>query len=92
MTSFDPDILLNEDTAASDDIIRAEAGPEDAGTRLDAFIGCNTEDLSRSYAVRLIEQGRFRIPSTEGPGESASCRGAARSRPFSGFPQKGTGQ
>lgn len=61
MTSFDPDILLNEDTAASDDIIRAEAGPEDAGTRLDAFIGCNTEDLSRSYAVRLIEQGRVSV-------------------------------
>lgn len=33
------------------------AGTEDAGARLDAFIGYNTDELSRSYAVKLIEQG-----------------------------------
>lgn len=33
------------------------AGTEDAGVRLDAFIGYNTDELSRSYAVKLIEQG-----------------------------------
>lgn len=33
------------------------ASAEDAGTRLDAFIGYNTDELSRSYAVRLIEKG-----------------------------------
>ena len=29
----------------------------DSGMRLDSFIGCNTDELSRSYAVRLIEKG-----------------------------------
>ena len=33
------------------------AGTEDVGARLDAFIGYNTDELSRSYAVKLIEQG-----------------------------------
>ena len=33
------------------------ASAEDAGTRLDAFIGYNTDELSRSYAVRLLAQG-----------------------------------
>ena len=33
------------------------ATPEDDGSRLDAFIGYNTDELSRSYAVKLIEQG-----------------------------------
>lgn len=37
------------------------AGPEDAGARLDAFIGWNTDELSRSYAVRLIEKGRVTV-------------------------------
>ena len=39
--------------------LRAEQ--EDAGTRLDAFIGYNADELSRSYAVRLIEQGLVSI-------------------------------
>lgn len=33
------------------------AGPEDSGSRLDAFIGYNADELSRSYAVKLIDQG-----------------------------------
>jgi len=33
------------------------AGSEDEGARLDAFIGYNADELSRSYAVKLIEQG-----------------------------------
>ena len=33
------------------------AGPEDAGSRLDSFIGYNADELSRSYAVKLIDQG-----------------------------------
>ena len=37
------------------------ASPEDAGTRLDAFIGYNTDELSRSYAVKLIEKGRVSV-------------------------------
>ena len=41
----------------SDYILTVTATPEDAGSRLDAFIGCNTDELSRSYAVRLIEKG-----------------------------------
>ena len=35
--------------------VRVSSGDE--GARLDAFIGWNTDELSRSYAVRLIEKG-----------------------------------
>ena len=41
----------------SDYILTVTASAEDAGSRLDAFIGYNTDELSRSYAVRLIEKG-----------------------------------
>ena len=41
----------------SDYILTVTASPGDAGSRLDAFIGYNTDELSRSYAVRLIEKG-----------------------------------
>ena len=41
----------------SDRILTVTATEEDAGSRLDAFIGYNTDELSRSYAVRLIERG-----------------------------------
>ena len=45
----------------NDQTISIKAGSEDAGARLDAFIGWNTDELSRSYAVRLIEKGMVRI-------------------------------
>lgn len=41
----------------SENILVLTAEQEDAGSRLDAFIGCNTDELSRSYAVKLIEKG-----------------------------------
>ncbi len=41
----------------SSESITLTANAEDAGTRLDAFIGYNTDELSRSYAVKLIEKG-----------------------------------
>ena len=37
--------------------ISVTVSSEDDGSRLDAFIGWNTEGLSRSYAVKLIEKG-----------------------------------
>lgn len=37
--------------------ITVTVSPEDSGARLDAFIGWNTDELSRSYAVKLIEKG-----------------------------------
>lgn len=40
------------------------ASAEDSGTRLDAFIGYNTDELSRSYAVRLIEKGLVSVNGT----------------------------
>ena len=40
------------------------ASAEDSGTRLDAFIGYNTDELSRSYAVRLIERGLVSVNGT----------------------------
>lgn len=45
----------------SEYILTVTVPPEEAGSRLDAFIGCNTDELSRSYAVRLIEKGRVRV-------------------------------
>ena len=42
-------------------VLTVTASAEDAGTRLDAFIGYNTDELSRSYAVRLIEKGLVNI-------------------------------
>lgn len=45
----------------SDFILTVKASSEDAGTRLDAFIGFNTDELSRSYAVKLIEKGRVKV-------------------------------
>ena len=44
-----------------DSILIVKAGADDAGTRLDAFIGYNTDELSRSYAVKLIEKGRITV-------------------------------
>ena len=41
--------------------ITVTASPEDSGARLDAFIGWNTDELSRSYAVKLIEKGRVSV-------------------------------
>ena len=42
-------------------ILTVKASAEDAGVRLDAFIGYNTDELSRSYAVKLIEKGRVSV-------------------------------
>ena len=45
----------------SDCILTVKASAEDSGERLDAFIGYNTDELSRSYAVKLIEKGRVSV-------------------------------
>lgn len=45
----------------TDNKLNVTVSAEDAGLRLDAFIGCNTDELSRSYAVKLIEKGRVKI-------------------------------
>ena len=44
-----------------DNRLNIAASSEDAGLRLDAFIGYNTDELSRSYAVKLIEKGLVKI-------------------------------
>ena len=62
-------LKLNEDSCTEQPDIREEesslieltAGSDDAGARLDAFIGWNTDELSRSYAVKLIEKGRVTV-------------------------------
>lgn len=41
--------------------ISVTASQEDNNIRLDAFLGYNTDELSRSYAVRLIEQGKVLV-------------------------------
>ena len=48
----------------NDYVLSVTASAEDAGSRLDAFIGCNTDELSRSYAVRLIEKGLVSVNGT----------------------------
>ena len=45
----------------SDYILTVKASADDSGSRLDAFIGYNTDELSRSYAVKLIEKGRVSV-------------------------------
>lgn len=45
-------------------LITVTASQEDHGIRLDAFLGYNTDELSRSYAVRLIEQGKVSVNDT----------------------------
>ena len=40
------------------EILTLQPNKEDAGTRLDAWLAANVEDLTRSAAVRLIEEGR----------------------------------
>ena len=45
----------------TDNILKIAASSEDAGIRLDAFIGYNTDELSRSYAVKLIERGLVKV-------------------------------
>ncbi|MBR2540005.1 MAG: RluA family pseudouridine synthase [Mogibacterium sp.] len=44
-----------------DNILTIEVSEDDNGSRLDAFIGYNTDELSRSYAVRLIEKGSVTV-------------------------------
>ena len=41
--------------------ITVTASEDDEGTRLDAYIGYNTDELSRSYAVRLIGNGNVSV-------------------------------
>ena len=40
------------------EILTLQPNKEDAGTRLDAWLAANVEELTRSTAVRLIEEGR----------------------------------
>lgn len=44
-----------------DEVYSIVVSPEDNGTRLDAFIGTNLEEVSRSYAAQLIEKECVRI-------------------------------
>ena len=39
------------------EILTIQVAAEDAGARLDSFMGSNFEELSRSYSVKLIERG-----------------------------------
>jgi len=45
----------------SEYILTVTVPHEESGSRLDAFIGCNTDELSRSYAVKLIEKGSVKV-------------------------------
>jgi len=54
-------LMIRRRTKMSDCILTVTASAEDAGSRLDAFIGYNTDELSRSYAVKLIEKGMVSV-------------------------------
>ena len=60
-TIADKEESIDEFENNSPEKLCIEAWPDDAGMRLDAFIGYNTDELSRSYAVKLIEQGNVTI-------------------------------
>ncbi len=48
-----------------------QAGPDDAGTRLDSFLAAGLPDLTRSAAQRLIEEGHVTVNGRPAP---KSCR------------------
>ncbi len=43
------------------EMIQIKVDKEDAGTRLDAYIAASASELSRNYAVQLIEEGRASV-------------------------------
>ncbi|MCQ2567584.1 MAG: RluA family pseudouridine synthase [Mogibacterium sp.] len=47
------------------EIISLTVNEAEAGTRLDAFIGGNLENVSRSYAAQLIERGAVNVSSSK---------------------------
>ncbi len=51
--------------------IRLPAGPDAAGTRLDAYLAAQLRELTRSAAQRLIEEGRVTVNGKPAP---KSCR------------------
>lgn len=57
MTGREKDILIAGEEHRSQEPIELRASSEDEGARLDAFIGWNTDELSRNYAVKLIGKG-----------------------------------
>ena len=62
--SADPDAVQSpdaDDFGEGGGVLTLTVSSEDSGARLDAFIGWNTDELSRSYAVKLIEKGRVSI-------------------------------
>ena len=52
---------LTMESSMTDSIIEITVEKEDAGTRLDAFISSSASELSRNYAVQLIEDGRVSV-------------------------------
>ena len=56
-----PRRLLRREAEMSSYKLTLSASPDDAGVRIDAFIGYNADELSRSYAVKLIDQGHVEL-------------------------------
>lgn len=54
-----------------ENVIILSVDEEAAGSRLDAFIGANLEDVSRSYAAQLIEKGCVGIRSVKEQGQGS---------------------
>ena len=50
-------IRARKEAVMKSEILTIQVAAEDAGARLDSFMGCNFEELSRSYSVKLIERG-----------------------------------
>lgn len=53
--------LKRKEARMENSILKIEVSSDDSGSRLDAFMGRNFEELSRSYAVKLIENGHVSI-------------------------------
>lgn len=50
---------------SNENAVRLIVDAEDAGQRLDAYVGSNLEDVSRSYAAQLIEKGCVSLRSEQ---------------------------
>ena len=50
---------------SNENAVRLIVDAEDAGQRLDAYVGSNLEDVSRSYAAQLIEKGCVSVRSEQ---------------------------
>jgi 23S rRNA pseudouridine1911/1915/1917 synthase len=58
------------------EILTLQPNKEDAGTRLDAWLAANLEDITRSAAARLLEEGRVTLVGGKSPAKNYKVTGS----------------